>query len=1270
MREEMLVIIERLANAHGVPVDGIRWEDYVAALRQVAVVLESNGTKLHTELRRLTGVYDDPQLAPPSALPLQRPSRSGEGQTWARSGGGLQPAVESGLASADIASASPSADPGTVLTEAQHGAVLEVSTALYRCYAADAQPEQLRIALRQYLRVRTETRKSVRPFEIINDKIIRTEDRVLVPYLVGDDLLIHDVHAGEVTVRRRPLRTGTIITDELLAEMTGVRGDVIDFDDELYGYAVDAIPEIRISRIRDMAALLKELGASANYYGAAIYLRGIVMRLCGHSFRGFYDAKNLRSEVHQLNAEIVEVLKCPFADRLRLAMRVLVRKVSGLLLRPSLIDQLWNDAIDLSEIHVRSSSIANELRRSSHHALGKETLDLAAAYHEYLETGNVEQLTALGFDEISATDEAARQKSEPRALVERIVHNLEKLLGSSQIATRIREWQDVYAEALVRCEFGESLDEELETIVNGGIRASNRWVFGHHLRIIGKKIDEVAPMLGTTEHRSELDALEQLDPADRGFDAQRAEEAMRDVVVKLMDALRERCQEPLFRSLDEALAAFEGDAFFETVRLLARRRDDIEALAEAGGFPDQRYLLYQLDCLLEEMGYLAVRHIASSYQREGVRLDECFEILVTLAGNLAHDGLQSTELCELSSMLGVPGRNNAELLNVLEALQDCYHRVLQRTSLSYEALGEPLGLSDDELRIVLANLQRYMHDLNSIANLVDLAKSYLRTGADDRSEKTDEGIETPESFDILHLSHRDEIAAHITDPKLCLREVFGNKGGGLIRISHAGIPTRDGFVLPTDLARSRIHERDPERFAAEITTHLALLEQDIARRQGGSLEFGNPQHPLLLAVRGGSVFSMPGILSTIVFVGINDEIAAALAAEDPWYAYDTYRRFLTSWGGSVMGVDLERFDLVEEAKRSRGIRYKNDLPWEAMRDIAQNCKKILREHGPAEVLDEALENPNRQLVAAVTAVLESWNTEIARRYRAIKGLSDSWNTAVVIQQMSSGNRRNAEVREGMDETRCSLTGVIPQTMVTRLGLRRLTGDIKFSAAGDDLVGGLTAADSFEPVARLRSLMPMLERRIDHVGVRIRMSRGTDVEIEFTVERGVLSVLQVRASATTLKEEVRSFDEPGEATAAGIGIRGGAFRGRVAFGETDLARLAAVDDADTDGVLLLLENPTPSEIPMILSADGLLAARGGSTSHAAVAVHEIEDRPFSAVLGVNALRVYSEMQRAAFVDTDGQEVAQVTSGDVVSIDGRTGAVWIGPRSLLTVTETGS
>jgi pyruvate,orthophosphate dikinase len=172
-----------------------------------------------------------------------------------------------------------------------------------------------------------------------------------------------------------------------------------------------------------------------------------------------------------------------------------------------------------------------------------------------------------------------------------------------------------------------------------------------------------------------------------------------------------------------------------------------------------------------------------------------------------------------------------------------------------------------------------------------------------------------------------------------------------------------------------------------------------------------------------------------------------------------------------------------------------------------------------------------------------------------------------------------------------------------------------------------------------------------------------VELEFTVERGALSVLQARTAATTLHEEVRAFDAPGEAVALGTGIRGGAFRGRAAFDEADLLELASARGGDADGVLLVLENPTPGQIPLILSAGGLLAARGGSTSHAAVAVHGIQDRPFSAVLGATALRVDADAHRAIVLGPDGREVTRIQTGDVVSIDGRTGGVWIGSRALL-------
>jgi pyruvate,orthophosphate dikinase len=172
-------------------------------------------------------------------------------------------------------------------------------------------------------------------------------------------------------------------------------------------------------------------------------------------------------------------------------------------------------------------------------------------------------------------------------------------------------------------------------------------------------------------------------------------------------------------------------------------------------------------------------------------------------------------------------------------------------------------------------------------------------------------------------------------------------------------------------------------------------------------------------------------------------------------------------------------------------------------------------------------------------------------------------------------------------------------------------------------------------------MPMLERRIDHIGTRIRMARGTDVELEFTVDRGVLSILQARTATTKRQAGICSFDEPGPPVAKGIGVCGGAFRGRAAFDEAD-----------------------PAEIPLILEADALLAAKGGSTSHAAVAVNGIRDRAVSAVLGATGLRVDAELHQAVLTGADGAEI-RIGRGDVVSIDGRTGAVWIGSRRLLKI-----
>jgi pyruvate,orthophosphate dikinase len=362
---------------------------------------------------------------------------------------------------------------------------------------------------------------------------------------------------------------------------------------------------------------------------------------------------------------------------------------------------------------------------------------------------------------------------------------------------------------------------------------------------------------------------------------------------------------------------------------------------------------------------------------------------------------------------------------------------------------------------------------------------------------------------------------------------------------------------------------------------------------------------------------------------------------------------------------MERYNVVEETKRRYSVKYKNDLPWEGMKEIAEATKAILVKEGHGDALEEILNDPVKQLTTTVRAVFESWDGPAPRRYREIKGVCDSWQTAAIVQEMALGNRKSEEVRAGMDETRASLTGVIPRTVVAELGVRKYTGDFKFSAAGEDLVGGLTRSISFLPIEELGTYMPMLTRRLRHVVAKLRRFMGTDQEIEFTVEHGVLSVLQSRAAEIARNQRQATFDQPGPEASRGIGIRGSGFRGIVAFDEHDLAEIKREDLSqrdDVDGVLVILENPAPEQIPLVLQADGLLSAKGGSTSHAAIAIHGIEGRDYYAVMSVAGLRVNARKHEATVVDASGEVKHTIRPRDVVAIHGTSGEVYVGTRAL--------
>jgi enolase/phosphohistidine swiveling domain-containing protein len=1254
LREEMMAIIEKLARNYSVKISGSRFSDYVGALQDVNKLIDEKGGELHQVLRTVSGIYQvgGQESGRERPVPVMQKKDS----------------LTSFETESPPALASP--EPG-VLIEEEESLLSSVNRELYLAFQDDADTAKRHEVLHKYTKVKHAIARRTGRFGIFNNRIFIAQGHMFIPYLVGDILLIHNVHDDGTQIDFvRSYSQGKILTDEeIFSKEIRVRGKTVDIEEELCDFDASRAEPVHVVRIRDFVEHLRTVNASANRSKAIYILRLLVARLSLFSFKKQLNAKNLQSEVHSLFKELVQFINSPLSERPPLLVRILVRDIAAVVTRPKLIDRLWNDTIDLAEIHIRGSAIVNELRRSSHHAMGKHTLKLAQAYLKYLDTGNKEGLEDLGFAEVAQADKTARNAEQPKQLLHRIIDDLNKLMGSSETIARIREWQKEYAATLVRCEFGKSCDEELTEAVKG-MHEGNRWITYHHMRIIKNRLFDFRGHLPTVDPIvRRLDALLHLKPDEVLFETDRAENELRNCVDRFVSDARQSFQKELFSELENILLAYERNEFYTTFTAICRLRKKIRIDLDKRAFPEQRLLLLELDCLLEEISYLTLRQIAEEYEEKGVDFAQCLAIIRDSVQNLTHDGLHSRQLHDLTAMAQDERKTYAEIRNIIEQIHRNYHHLVQRVISPFEKIREKVGFTEEELKAALANIQRYMHDLNSVAYFTDIAHSFIEDKQRDQIHDRNSGKSlSPEPYDVIHLSHRDEIKKRVeSDDYVCnLRDLYGSKGSGLLYISYLNIPTRDGFILPTTLPQRKAHENSLENMEDVVIKHLRILENDIAKRDKKAKTFGNPAQPLLLAIRAGSVFSMPGILSTVLFVGMNDEIAESLAKQDPWCAYDAYRRFLAIFGQAVWGVDMESYNIVEETKHNYKVKYKYDLPWEGMKEIAEMTKNILRDEGYGDALEDVLHNPEKQLLTAINTVFQSWNSEAARHYREIKGICNSWQSVAIIQEMALGNRKNEEIRIGMDETKASLTGVIPRTHLTELGMRSLTGDFKFSAAGDDLVGGLTKSISFRSIDELESFLPMLNRRLRHNVAKLRRFMGTDQEVEFTVENGVLSILQSRAAEIGKNRMERAFVDPGQEAACGIGIRGSAFRGIVSFDKKDLEEIRQEDltkREDVDGAILVLESPAPESIPMILSADALLSAKGGSTSHAAIAINGIENRDYSAVMSAAGLRVDARKKEAVITTKNGGVLYTIRKGDTLSIHGMTGSVYVGTRKTI-------
>jgi pyruvate,orthophosphate dikinase len=495
------------------------------------------------------------------------------------------------------------------------------------------------------------------------------------------------------------------------------------------------------------------------------------------------------------------------------------------------------------------------------------------------------------------------------------------------------------------------------------------------------------------------------------------------------------------------------------------------------------------------------------------------------------------------------------------------------------------------------------------------------------------------------------------------RELLGGKGVGLAEMTQLGVPVPAGFTITTDACRAymRNGQQLPDGLAPEIDEHLHALERKTGKR------FGDSSDPLLVSVRSGAAISMPGMMDTILNLGLNDKAVEGLAGatDNPRFAYDSYRRLIQMYGEVVEGIDAHRFEsALTDLKADRGVQQDVELDANDLRELVGTYKGIYEEETGSPFPQDARE----QLGRAVRAVFESWDTPRAQVYRRAHRIPDDLGTAVNVVQMVFGNK-GAGSGTGVAFTRDPSTGE-----------SGLFGEFLTDAQGEDVVAGIRTP---EPIEAMRELLPEAFDQLLQTMQRLEENYRDIQDIEFTVEDGRLYLLQTRSAkrtaaaalkaAVTMREEglisreeaVARIDpgqldqllhpriDPGaelEVAARGLNASPGAASGKVVL-DADLAEERGLAG---ESVILVRWETTPDDIHGLIQASGILTAHGGMTSHAAVVARGM-GKP--CVAGCEGLSIDLE---ARTVTVGGQ---QLSEGDMLTIDGGTGEVIVGEVPLV-------
>jgi pyruvate, orthophosphate dikinase len=495
------------------------------------------------------------------------------------------------------------------------------------------------------------------------------------------------------------------------------------------------------------------------------------------------------------------------------------------------------------------------------------------------------------------------------------------------------------------------------------------------------------------------------------------------------------------------------------------------------------------------------------------------------------------------------------------------------------------------------------------------------------------------------------------------RELLGGKGVGLAEMTALGVPVPAGFTITTDACRAYMASggHAPKGLDEEVDEHLGALEERCGKR------FGDPGDPLLVSVRSGAAVSMPGMMDTILNLGLGDVAAAGLAQAtgNPRFAYDSYRRLIQMYGEVVDGVDGQRFErALADLKAARGVRQDVDLTADDLRELVATFQQIYDEDTGRVFPQEARE----QLRRAYRAVFDSWETPRAQVYRRTYGIPDDIGTACNVVQMVFGNR---------DER--SATGVC-FTRDPSTGENRLYGEFLQNAQGEDVVAGIRTP---EPIELMRDRFPEAYAQLVETLQRLESHYRDVQDIEFTVESGTLYLLQTRTGKRTAvaalriavelateglisREEAVARIDPGqldqllhpridpaaelEVAARGLNASPGAASGAIVLDADAAEERGKAGEA----VLLVRWETTPDDIHGLIQARGILTAHGGMTSHAAVVARGM-GKP--CVAGCEGLHIDTAARTVRIGEHELRE------GDLLTIDGGTGSVIVGEVPLV-------